>query len=301
MRVRYSFGSRHTGHLLNIKKQRVKYPKVMEDVIRISDIVLQVLDARYFEEMRNLDVEGDIRAKGKKSIFVLNKADLVDIEEVRKKIPQDMRPFVFLSTKTKAGAKELRDKIKIEAKRVELGEHMTRVHVGVVGYPNVGKSSVINMITRRGVAGISKQAGFTKGMQRIRFADGILILDTPGVIPAPEYTTKEQSKLYRDARFGARTYSDVKDPEAIVHTLMTQPSFADEKNPTEEELKEANRIKRQAEAIEEFYKIDSGEDSEVLIEELGKMKNFLSKGGEVNIDRTARMILKDWQEGKIKV
>ena len=49
VRVRYSFGSRHTGRISNIKKKRAKYPQVMKDVIDISDIVLEVLDARYIE------------------------------------------------------------------------------------------------------------------------------------------------------------------------------------------------------------------------------------------------------------
>jgi len=63
----------------------------------------------------------------------------------------------------------------------------------LIGYPNTGKSSVINMITRRGVAKTAKQAGFTKGMQKIRMDDKILILDTPGVIPVSKYSTENKS------------------------------------------------------------------------------------------------------------
>ena len=57
VRVRYSFGCRHTGRITNIKKQRGKYPDVMRNVIEISDVVLEVLDARYIEETRNLEIE----------------------------------------------------------------------------------------------------------------------------------------------------------------------------------------------------------------------------------------------------
>jgi ribosome biogenesis GTPase A len=53
--------------------------------------------------------------------------------------------------------------------------------------------------------------------------------------------------------------------------------------------------------LERFYKIDAKGDAEVLLEELGKRKGFLKKGGEVNEDTTARLILKDWQTGKIKL
>ena len=93
VRVRYSFGSRHTGRIANIKKQRGKYPVVMREVVRISDIVLEILDARYVDEMRNFDVEEDVLKQGKKLVYVLNKCDLVDARKVE--LPKGMRPFVF--------------------------------------------------------------------------------------------------------------------------------------------------------------------------------------------------------------
>jgi ribosome biogenesis GTPase A len=65
------------------------------------------------------------------------------------------------------------------------------------------------LITRKASAKISKQAGFTKGMQKIRFTDNILILDTPGVIPDKVYSNKED-RVATDAIVGARTFSDVK-------------------------------------------------------------------------------------------
>src|SRR5689334_15073630 len=221
MRVRYSFGSRHTGNTLNIKKQRAKYPDVMKDVIRISDIVLHILDARYIEKMRNLAIEQDVIDKGKRMIFVLNKADLVDKKKIEETLPLEVRPYVFVSAKTGQGARELRERIKIESTRVDMGEKK-RVHVGVIGYPNAGKSSIINLITRRGVAKISKQAGFTKGMQKIRMSEGILILDTPGVIPDAEYSSDKKELASRDAQVGARTFSDVKEPEYVVATIMKE-------------------------------------------------------------------------------
>ena len=79
VRVRYSFGSRHTGKLKNIKKQRGKYPDVMKNVVDISDIVLEVLDSRFVEETRNEALEKRLKKSGKKVVFVLNKADLVNV------------------------------------------------------------------------------------------------------------------------------------------------------------------------------------------------------------------------------
>jgi len=288
VRVRYSFGSRHTGRIANIKKQRGKYPDVVQDVIRISDIVLEILDVRFIEETRNSEVEENILKSGKKLVYVLNKIDLIDIKKIKKNLLEEIKPFVLVSATKGIGLKELRTRIKIESKRIltkNKGKRK-RVHVGVIGYPNTGKSSVINMITRRGVAKTAKQAGFTKGMQKIRFGEGIIILDTPGVIPVSNYST-ETSSFAQDAKVGARTYSDVKDPEGAVAFLMKKRT----KGHNEDYSK----------AIEKFYGIEVNGDVEKLIEGLGRKKGLLKKGREVDVDRTARVILRDWQAGKIKI
>jgi ribosome biogenesis GTPase A len=208
----------------------------------------------------------------------LNKADLVDSEKLEKSLPKELKPYVFVSAKTRKGSNNLRNKIKIEAKRVDIGERK-RVHIGVIGYPNSGKSSIINLITRRGVTGTSKQAGYTRGMQKIKMSDGILILDTPGVISESKYSSSAKMAFSEDAKVGARSYNNVKDPEDIIHYLMKD--FSKE--------------------IEGYYKINVNGDSEILISKLGIQKNFLKKKGEVDVDRTSRIILRDWQEGKIKI
>jgi ribosome biogenesis GTPase A len=337
VRIRYSFGSRHTGRITNIKKQRGKYPDVMKDVVRISDIVLEILDARYIEETRNREVEDDILKKGKVLVYVFNKADLVDVKDLEKHIPSWMRPYVFVSATKGIGLSKIKGLIKMESKRIlrnrikrsprdDSGEPdakrimaarkgkdkkddksivkdlrgAKRVHVGVIGYPNAGKSSVINFITRRGVAKTAKQAGFTKGMQKIRMSlgrksayprggskgAGIVILDTPGVIPASKYSTESKS-FARDVKVGGRTYSDVKDPEDVVFYIMSPRDDSGEPNDN-------------AGKIERFYGIDAKGSAEDLIEELGLKKGYLKKGGKVDVDRSARLILRDWQEGNIQ-
>jgi len=344
VRVRYSFGCRHTGRIANIKKQRGKYPDVMREVVRISDIVLEILDARYIEETRNLAVEKDVLDKGKVLVYVFNKSDLVDVKEMEAQIPSWMRPYVFISATKGIGLKEIKARIKMEAKRIMAAAksadgirdsglgirgdevkankfsrsedektrkkkakethgdvvsdfgNKKRIHVGVIGYPNAGKSSVINFITRRGVAKTAKQAGFTKGMQKIRMSENILILDTPGVIPASKYST-ESKTFAQDVKVGGRTYSDVKDPEDVVYYLMSAPAPKDEDNVTKTEQKMIDEARRNATAIEDFYGIEADGDVEVLIEKLGKARGFLGKGAKVDVDRTARIILRDWQTG----
>ncbi len=324
VRVRYSFGSRHTGRISNIRKQRGKYPDVMQKVVEISDIVLEILDARYIEETRNLEVEGEILDAKKKLVYVLNKSDLVDVKALEEQMPKWMRPYVFVSATKGIGLGNLKSRIKMEAKRIiserkfksgkkeedkegkeenkeEKGEtSWKRIHVGVIGFPNAGKSSVINFVSRRGVAPTGAKAGFTKGMQKIKLSEGILILDTPGVIPKNSYTS-ERTGFAKDVKVGARSYGDVKDPERAVMFLMRAPPCIDEGNLTEVEQERIEDAKRNADAIERFYKIKAEGDVEVLIAELGQKKNFLQKGGIIDEDRTARLILRDWQEGRIRV
>lgn len=281
MRVRYSFSSKRTGHLENIDKQRQKYPNIVDDIIKVSDIVIEVLDARFIEDTRNLEIEEAVKMRGKRLIYVLNKIDLVDPEVKKKEMKEKgLYPYVFVSCTTRKGSRELRDKIKIEAKRIDLPEDgMKRVQIGIIGYPNTGKSSLINFLTGTSAAKVGAEAGFTKTMQKIRLTSDILILDTPGVIPAKEYSAQAQEMISKHAKVSARDATKVKRPDMVIHTLM----------------------KEYAKQFEDFYGIKADGNGDVLIEEYGKQKNMLRKGGVVDEDRAARQILTDWQEGKIKV
>jgi len=304
MRVRYSFSSRRTGNIDNIRKQRKPYPKIAKEVVRISDIILEVLDARFLGETRNYELEGFIRREKKKLIFVLNKSDLVNVNEKKKEArAKGLVPFVLISSRDRKGAAELRKKIKIEAGKLKVSEvkkeelieenkdnaffnleeelkkiDYQRKQVGVIGYPNTGKSSLINYLTGRGAAGTASEAGYTKGIQKIKLSKDILLLDTPGVIPESEYSVKKDA-IAHHAKLGVRTYDKVKDPEFIVAKLLEQ----------------------YLEAIETHYDVKSDGNPEKLIEEVGKKKNLLVRGGEVDVDRASRFIIKEWQAGKIKV
>ena len=281
MRVRYSFGSRHTGKIENISKQRRKYPDVVSEIIQICDIILEVLDARFINETRNIEFEEQIKGLGKKIIYVLNKCDLADVEAKRIELRKlGLYPYVFVSCRKRIGGRELRSKVKMEAKRIVLPEDdMKRVQVGIIGYPNTGKSSLINFLTGTSAAKVGAEAGFTKGMQRVKLTSEILILDTPGVIPKQEYSSQNQEAITKYAKVGARDYSKVRNPEQVVNSLMLE--YGD--------------------AIEKYYSIEAMGDSEKVIEEIGKRRNFLKKGGIVHEDRAARSIIRDWQDGKIKV
>ena len=264
------------------QKGRKEYVELLESIINSSDIVLEILDVRFVEEMRNKEIENKIFEKGKKIIYVLNKSDLANEKTVQKNLNL-LRPSIAISCKDRKNSGKLRNFIKQEAKKVENPVDRGRVTVGVIGYPNAGKSSIINLLIGRGSAGTSPTAGFTTSIQKLRLSGGIVLLDSPGVIPQEHYSSQEAEKISRHAKLGGRHYSNVKDPDMVVHLIM----------------------KEHPGILEEFYNTEARGDVEVLLEKLGRQKGFMKSskggGGEVDEDRTAREILKDWQMGEIRV
>ncbi len=265
MKPRYSFSSRRTRHIDNITKQRPKFPDLLEQLIEEADILLEVLDSRFLKETRNFGVERRIKSLGKRLILVNNKCDLV------LKNPTGIN----VSCLNRRGIKELREIIKIKAKQLK---KVGRVKIGIIGYPNTGKSSLINSLVGKSSAGTGKEEGFTKGLQKLRLSKDISLIDSPGVIPRREYSSSDLKKFADQAKIGIRSYPHVRNPEMAVARIF-------------EEYEEL---------FKKFYKEDFKGDSEKLIETIGKKRNFFIKGGFVDEKRAAKSILKDWQEGKIK-
>ncbi|MBT6775032.1 GTPase RsgA [Candidatus Woesearchaeota archaeon] len=240
--------------------------KHVNKVLKEAEIIIEVLDARMVEDTRNFEIEKKIQTLGKKILYVFNKCDLVKDDKL-KTIKGDLRPSVFISSKDKLGTTILKKKI-LEMSR---GNAVT---VGIVGYPNVGKSSLINALSGRGSAKTSSESGYTKGFQKIRVDSKILLLDTPGVLP------RKEKDVTKHSRTGALSYGKIKDIEGVALELI-----ADEK-----------------ELILEFYKTVGGMDDEPedILEQIAFKFKKLASGGKANLEVAARMLLKDWQTGKIK-
>ena len=257
-------------------KHKKSFPIIVENLIKEVDIVLEILDARFIEKSRNYDLEKKIKELGKILNHVLNKSDLVDVNKIIKNRElESFKLYLFFSSKKRRGVKTLKNLIKIESKK--LGKDV--INIGVLGYPNVGKSSLINLLTGKSSARTSPEAGYTKGIQKIKLSTGLYLIDTPGIIPLSEKFSQNISHLTKHSQIGAITWDKTKNPDMVIHYIMKE-------NPG---------------LLEKYYGIYIEEgDSEMLIEALGKKWNYKKKGNEVDEKRTAKKILKDWQEGKIR-
>ena len=234
---------------------------IVNHVVKEADIILLVLDARFPEQTDNeelLDKAGE-----KDIIYVLNKADLVNRETLlkwKKKYPN----CIYISAKQHQGTTVLLHKI------LQIAEGQ-KVSVGVVGYPNTGKSSVINALKGRKSASTSPHSGHTKAKQLIKITDNVYLIDTPGVLP---YMEKDKIKL---AMIGATDFTKTKDPDLAAMEL----------------------IKNKKSMICKYYGVKESGSAEKIIKNIAIRLKKLVKGGEPNVNETARLILRDWQKGKI--
>lgn len=250
----------------------VNFWKIVNDVIEQSDILLEVLDSRLPDMTRNQEVEEKVKRAGKKLVLVLNKADLIGqktAEKEKKKFTKEY-PVIFVSTREHHGTKLLREAILKNAGKEE-------VTVGVLGYPNTGKSSVINVLKGRKAASTSPQSGHTRSLQRIRVTNRIMMLDTPGVVP---FIEKDELK---HVLIGSIMYSDVEHPDLAACEVIKHCNGIDE------------------EIILKYYGVSPAPDEYALLEAIARKRNVMARGGVLDIERTARMIIQDWQMGKIKL
>tara|TARA_Y100000310_G_scaffold162257_1_gene162264 strand:+ start:16345 stop:17202 length:858 start_codon:yes stop_codon:yes gene_type:complete len=272
------------------------YWEVIKRIITESDIVLEVLDSRLVELSRNEEVERLIKEVGRPMIFVINKIDLVSKEKLQKQI-QDLRKIgevVFISTKIKGSSKNLLYAIKKAFKKYgkreieerdkfspkpKFREARAEIVVGILGYPNVGKSSIINALAHKKKVKVSKKSGTTHGIHWINITKEIKILDSPGVIPL-----KREDEI-RYGLIGAKDTEALKNPEIVAHSVIKL------------------FIKKNKKAFEEFYKIEisNSDTSEDVINKISEKRSYLLKGGRFDENRVIMVIVRDWQQGRLRL
>jgi len=275
------------------------YWDLVEQIIRESDIVLEILDARLVEFSRNPKLEELIKKIDRPRIFVINKMDLIsDTKKLEKEADKlkesEKSDIVYVTIKHRKSIKILLGKIKqvfskygkrknyVAMPMIERPYREARgdVIVGIVGYPNVGKSTIINGLTFKNKVKVSRTAGTTHGIHWINASDGIKFIDTPGVIPLEKID---------DTRLGlisARNPERIKEPDVVAFKIIDM--FVKE-----------NKLDN----LKSFYHLELGEekDPSVIIEKIALKRNFVLKKGLPDENRASLLIIGDWQTGKLKL
>ena len=241
-------------------------------VLKASDVVIFVIDARMPELSRNVRLEEMVGRFRKPLITVFTKIDLIS-EKALADLKSKHKDAYFVSGIKNEGIKELRKRLFIDGKKMGYPEP----RVGVVGYPNVGKSAIINALAYRAKAHISIKAGTTRGVQYVKA--GILkILDSPGVVP---FADKEAKLALIAAKNPEKLRWPTKVAAEIVKLFETQNK----------------------ELFEKYvgFKITEGMEPEEILEKYGRRRGFLSKGGIVDETKSAITLIRDWQKGKLRL
>ncbi|NPA51714.1 MAG: GTPase RsgA [Aquificae bacterium] len=251
-------------------REWLREKSIAKKILNESDIILHVIDARIPSDTRNKVIEQLAKGSNKKLIIVLNKADLVPEDFLKKtvdKIKKEYPVIVFSAHKNK-GTKELIETIK------NLSKNKNLIKVGVLGYPNVGKSSLINTLKKKKVASTSPKPGMTRGEKLIKLDKNIYLIDTPGII-----TLEFQDDLALKGSY---------IPDKLEY-------------PVETALKLIEKIlKTDKEVLAKTYQIQPKDEPLETLEQIGEKLNYKIKGGEIDLDRTAKKVLWDWIKGHIK-
>ncbi|KAF7412669.1 hypothetical protein HZH66_001565 [Vespula vulgaris] len=244
-------------------------------VIDSSDVVLQVLDARDPMGTRSPPVEKYLKTEKphKHLMFILNKVDLVPNWVTQRWVAilsSEYPTIAFHASLTHPFGKG--SLINLLRQFAKLHIDKKQISVGFIGYPNTGKSSIINTLRSKKVCKVAPIAGETKVWQYITLMRRIYLIDCPGVVyPSKETDTEKVLK-------GVVRVELVQNPEDYVSSVL-------------------ERVK--AKYLCKTYKIEGWTDHIDFLEKLARKSGKLLKKGEPDITITARMVLNDWQRGRL--
>ncbi|XP_069613011.1 nucleolar GTP-binding protein 2 [Ranitomeya imitator] len=244
-------------------------------VIDSSDVVIQVLDARDPMGTRSPHIEAYLKKEKpwKHLLFVLNKCDLVPTWATKRwvaRLSEEYPTLAFHSSLTNPFGKGAF--IQLLRQFGKLHTDKKQISVGFIGYPNVGKSSVINTLRSKKVCNVAPLAGETKVWQYITLMRRIFLIDCPGVVyPSGDSETDIVLK-------GVVQVEKIKSPEDHIAAVLERAK---------------------PEYISKTYKMDSWENAEDFLEKLAYKTGKLLKGGEPDCQTVSKMVLNDWQRGRI--
>lgn len=268
----------YPGHMKKTERQ-------IEKVLPLIDAVAEIADARIPVSSRNPELAGIV--KDKPRIILLNKCDMADksatdrwISKFRSEgiiaIPMDCRSGRGIENFVKSVKTLLKDKLDLYDQKGMTGKPL---RVMVVGIPNVGKSSFINRMSKITKAGVADRPGVTRGNQWFKIDDRLELLDTPGVL-WPKF---EDERVGEHLAFTGAVKDDVIDKELLAVRLLEcmMAGYPD-------------RLKNR-------YKVNSDEynDGYDLLQAIGKKRGMMMRGGDVDTERAATMLLDEYRGGKL--
>jgi len=282
-------------------KNKKWYRRELMKVVDSADVVIEVLDARDPQscrcdaiEQRVVSMKSDATGRNKKLILLLNKIDLVPSDVLSKWIRILRREFPVIAFKSNTqnqkshlsqskmkfsnddagvtsqsvGAEALLQLLKNYSRSLNLKKSIT---VGFIGYPNTGKSSVINSLKRTRAAGTSSTPGFTTSLQEIRLDANIKLIDSPGVLL--NESDDPTSLVLKNA-----IRVDQVDGITAVHSILS-------------------RCPR--ESLMQVYMLPEFTSAEEFLFGVAQNRGKLKKGGVPDVEQASRLVLQDWNSGRI--
>ncbi len=267
----------YPGHMAKAKR-------LIEENLKVIDAVIELVDARIPVSSTNPMIAALLGEKP--SVIVLNKADLADpaaLELWKAYYRNRGRHVIALNSKDGRGIKQLIQAVRKMAEP-KLAHWRARglknrpVRTIILGIPNVGKSTLINRLAGRNVAKTADRPGETKGKQWVHLSDSLDLLDTPGVLwPKLE----DQRSAKRLAATGAISDA-VFDMQEVVTELISELSV------------------RYPEALARRFKLDGlDEDPALTVVRIGRNRGCVVAGGTVDMEKTYKLIIKEYREGRI--
>ncbi len=267
----------YPGHMTKTRRQ-------MEADLKLVDAVCEIVDARIPISSRNPDIDSICGSKPR--IIVLNRMDLADPQATKAwvryfkskgmaAVPTDCKSRKGIADFTPAVRGILAEKIQRNAQK---GMNKP-VRVMVVGIPNVGKSTLINQISGRKGAKAENRPGVTRGKQWVTVDNGLLLLDTPGIL-WPKFDDPE---VGMKLAYTGAVKEQILDTEELAVFLM--------------------RLlwTHYPQALIDRYGIDLPTESTgyELLEAAGRKRGFLMARGEINTERMAKVLLDEYRGGKL--
>ena len=262
-----------------------KTRRMMEEELKLVDAVCEILDARIPISSRNPDLAALCEKKPR--MIILNRADQADPAASRRwesyfksqglvTLQTDCKSRRGLSGFEPAVRSLLAEKLRRYAEKGQGGRPLKLM---IAGIPNVGKSTFINQIAGRKGAKAENRPGVTRGKQWVTVSQGLLLLDTPGIL-WPKF---EDPEVGMHLAYTGAVKDDVIDLETLACRLM--------------QLLAA----RYPAALTERYKLAlSGEDDGwALLQQAGRRRGYLLSGGQIDTERMARVLLEEYRGGKL--